>query len=86
LLRFIQGYQEANEETPSFDKMRAGIGATSKSIVHHLLNALEERGYIWRTEKWKWGGRSGRAIEILYPVPIPRAPDGAPLYFVEIGG
>jgi len=74
LLRYICGYQEAHGRAPTFDDLEAiGIG---RQNAHERMVALEEQGYI-RRQPCK-----ARAIEVLRPVPVPRAPDGAPLYIV----
>ena len=49
LLDFIKKYQaENNGVSPSFDEMRQEMGLASKSGVHRLMQALEERGHITR--------------------------------------
>jgi repressor LexA len=44
---------------PSFDEMKEALDLKSKSGIHRLITALEERGYIRRMEK------RARAIEVL---------------------
>jgi SOS-response transcriptional repressor LexA len=44
---------------PSFDEMRIAMGLHSKSGVHRLVCAIEERGYIRRI------GYRARAIEVI---------------------
>lgn len=48
LLSFIRSYVEENGIPPSFDEMRIFAGLRSKSGIHRLLTALEERGHIFR--------------------------------------
>lgn len=61
-LLFFIGDRIANTGVaPSFDQMREHLGLKSKSGVHRLLAALEERGRIRRLP-----GRA-RAIEIVEP-------------------
>ena len=49
LLRFIKAHLEANDGVaPSFDEMKAALNLVSKSGIHRLLTALEDRGYIYR--------------------------------------
>ncbi|MGE4302481.1 MAG: hypothetical protein AB7E24_00435 [Novosphingobium sp.] len=76
LLRFIQGHIAAKGKAPTFVEMCAGIGAPNKSTVARLLDCLEARGRIRR------GPGRPRAIAVLEPLAIPRAPDGAPLFSV----
>ena len=63
LLDFLKTYQEANEHAPSFDEMKDAIGLKSKSGIHRLVSALEERGHIRRL------ANRARAIEILSDSP-----------------
>lgn len=48
LLDFIKESIQATGSPPSFEAMASGVGLASKSGVHRLLGALEERGYITR--------------------------------------
>ena len=59
LLTYLIDYQAEKVITPSFDEMRAAIGLASKSGIHRLVSALEERGYIRKL------ANKARAIEIL---------------------
>lgn len=66
LLQFIQERLATSGVSPSFDEMKDALGLKSKSGVHRLINALEERGFIRRM------ANRARAIEIL------KTPDLAP--------
>jgi SOS-response transcriptional repressor LexA len=77
-LRFIAGYIEAKGRAPSVAEIRAGANTRGHQRTFDLLNALQERGHITRIQ-----GKA-RSIEVLRPVTIPRSPEGAPLYFVEV--
>jgi SOS-response transcriptional repressor LexA len=79
-LRFVVGFQAANGFSPCFSEIADGIGVKSKRNVAELLDGLEERGAIRRL------CNRARAIEVLVPIAIPRAPDGAPLHSVRIEG
>ena len=59
LLSYLIDYQAEKDITPSFDEMRAAIGLASKSGIHRLVSALEERGYIRKLPN------RARAIKIL---------------------
>lgn len=49
LLRFIDGYiKDSGGVSPSFEDMRAAVHLSSKSGIHRMLTALDERGYIKR--------------------------------------
>ena len=59
LLKFIIDYQKLNNVTPSFDEMKDGLDLKSKSGIHRIVSALEERGYIKKLNN------RARAIEIV---------------------
>lgn len=59
LLLFIQERLTSSGVSPSFDEMKDALGLKSKSGVHRLINALEERGFIRRMPN------RARALEIL---------------------
>lgn len=64
LLAFIGQFQDENNGvSPSFEEMKEGLGLHSKSGVHRLIEALEERGRITRRHN------RARAIEILGEAP-----------------
>ena len=48
LLLFIHKRLSADGVSPSFDEMKEALGLASKSGVHRLVSALEERGFIRR--------------------------------------
>ena len=55
-LRFIIEYVEENDGvSPCFDEIGDAIGLRSKSGIHRLLSALEDRGFISRL-KHKYRG------------------------------
>ncbi|MDG1030958.1 MAG: repressor LexA, partial [Alphaproteobacteria bacterium] len=59
LLAFLVASLQKSDVTPSFDEMKEAVGLASKSGIHRLVTALEERGYIRRL------ANKARAIEIL---------------------
>ena len=59
LLNFLKEYQSEFDHAPSFDEMKNAIGLKSKSGIHRLVSALEERGHIRRL------ANRARAIEII---------------------
>lgn len=75
-LRYIQFCLEKYRIAPTVDELRIGLGLASKNGAHRLLTGLEERGHIRALPA------RARAIEVLQPIAIPRAPDGAPLRFI----
>lgn len=81
-LRFIAGYQAAKGYSPSYSEIAVGIGLTAKckARVCEIMTSLQERGAVRQL-----AGRR-RAIDVIIPIAIPRAPDGEPLHFIRIGG
>jgi len=59
LLLFIHGRLQKEAIPPSYDEMKDALGLHSKSGIHRLVNALEERGFLKRLPY------RARAIEIL---------------------
>jgi len=59
LLKFINGRLAEDGVSPSFDEMREALDLKSKSGVHRLISALEERGFIRRLPN------RARALEVL---------------------
>lgn len=49
LLDYIRAYGKKNKgRTPSYDEMRRAMVLKSKSGIHRMVKALEERGHIYR--------------------------------------
>jgi repressor LexA len=59
LLLFIDNRLKESGISPSFDEMREALDLKSKSGVHRLISALEERGFIRRLPN------RARALEVL---------------------
>jgi repressor LexA len=60
LLAYLSEHIAAHDGiSPTFEEMRIGIGASSKSQISHLLSSLEEKGRITRLYN-RW-----RAIQIV---------------------
>ncbi|GAA3796015.1 transcriptional repressor LexA [Qipengyuania pelagi] len=59
LIRFIQTRLEETGISPSFEEMKEALDLKSKSGVHRLISALEERGFIRRLPN------RARALEVL---------------------
>jgi len=59
LLDFIRQRVEVDGVPPSFDEMKDALDLKSKSGIHRLITALEERGFIRRL------AHRARALEIL---------------------
>jgi len=69
LLEFIQARVQKDGVPPSFDEMKEALDLRSKSGIHRLITALEERGFIRRL------AHKARALEI---VKLPESMGGAP--------
>lgn len=59
LLLFIDERIQATGVSPSFDEMKDALNLASKSGIHRLITALEERGFIRRL------AHRARALEVL---------------------
>ena len=59
LLMFIHERVRESGIPPSFDEMKDALDLKSKSGIHRLITALEERGFLRRLEK------RARALEII---------------------
>ncbi|MEL6317499.1 MAG: transcriptional repressor LexA [Pseudomonadota bacterium] len=69
LLVFINERIRSDGVSPSFDEMKDALDLKSKSGIHRLITALEERGYIRRLP------HRARALEVLR-LPENMAPPG----------
>ena len=65
LLTYINGHLAQTGVSPSFEEMKDALELKSKSGVHRLISALEERGFIRRL------ANRARALEVL------KMPDGS---------
>ena len=59
LITFIQNKLEESGISPSFEEMKDALDLKSKSGVHRLISALEERGFIRRLPN------RARALEVI---------------------
>ena len=66
LLGFIDRHLKETGFSPSFDEMKDALDLRSKSGIHRLISALEERGFLSRRH------HRARALEVL------RLPEHAP--------
>lgn len=79
VLRYVAGYLDAHGGiSPSYQEIGDALGINSKFNVSRKINGLEAAGALRRLRG------TFRAIDLLDTVPIPRTPEGAPLYFVRI--
>ena len=68
LLVFIDRHLRQTGFSPSFDEMKLALGLRSKSGIHRLISALEERQFLGRRH------HRARALEVLR---LPDAPEPA---------
>ena len=59
LLNYISTFQSRNGVTPSYEEMKDALALKSKSGIHRLVLALEERGFVKRL------AHKARALEII---------------------
>jgi repressor LexA len=72
LLQFIHDRLTQSGVSPSFDEMREALDLKSKSGVHRLISALEERQFIRRLPN------RARALEVIKMPEVSTAPAIAP--------
>jgi repressor LexA len=77
LLLYIDGRLSETGVSPSFEEMKEALDLKSKSGVHRLISALEERGFIRRL------ANRARALEVLKVPETKSAPAGAPVRIPE---
>ncbi len=59
LLLFIDGYVKRHGTAPSFEEMKQAVNLKSKSGIHRLVTALDERGFLRRL------AHRARALEVV---------------------
>jgi repressor LexA len=59
LLSFIDGHLKETGVSPSFEEMKDALNLRSKSGIHRLISALEERGFLRRHH------HRARALEVV---------------------
>ncbi|HWT12473.1 MAG TPA: transcriptional repressor LexA [Allosphingosinicella sp.] len=72
LLQYIDRQLSATGVSPSFEEMKEALDLKSKSGVHRLISALEERGFIRRL------ANRARALEVVRMPDMKPAQSGAP--------
>ena len=70
LLMFINKRLNDDGVSPSFDEMKEALDLASKSGIHRLITALEERGFLRRL------AHRARALEVL-KLPESAVPQGS---------
>ena len=59
LFVYLSDYISSNDISPSFEEMKNAVNLKSKSGIHRLISALEERGFIKRL------AHKARALEVV---------------------
>ncbi|MGC8531711.1 MAG: transcriptional repressor LexA [Acidiphilium sp.] len=72
LLAFIDQHLRQTGCSPSFEEMKDAIGLKSKSGIHRLISALEERGFLRRHR------HRARALEVVR-LPADAVPQSRPI-------
>ena len=75
LLSFIDRHLRQTGFSPSFDEMKDALNLRSKSGIHRLISALEERGFLSRRH------HRARALEVLR---LPEQPGIQPGAAIEV--
>ena len=78
LLNFIHERLSKTGVSPSFDEMREALDLKSKSGVHRLISALEERQFIRRLPNRARALEVVRMPEVAAPTPLPAARPAIP--------
>lgn len=79
LLMLIHDRLKEDGVAPSFEEMKVALELKSKSGIHRLINALEERGFIRRLPN------RARALEVI-KLPEDEEPGGANIFKPDFGG
>ena len=77
LLTFIDAHLKTTGFSPSFEEMKEALQLRSKSGIHRLISALEERGFLRRRhhraralEVTRLPNEAGRELAVVAPVPF----------------
>ena len=77
LLTFIDAHLKATGFSPSFEEMKEALQLRSKSGIHRLISALEERGFLRRRhhraralEVTRLPNEAGRELDVAAPAPF----------------
>ncbi|HKZ82355.1 MAG TPA: transcriptional repressor LexA [Anaerolineae bacterium] len=66
VLSFIETFIASNRYPPTYEEIRRGLGLSTKSLVNHHLNALEEAGVIERDRLTSRGLRlAGQSVHMV---------------------
>ena len=80
LLMFIDQHLRTTGFSPSFEEMKAALDLKSKSGIHRLISALEERGFLARRR------HRARALEVVRLPGVPLPAEEAAEPEAQLGG
>jgi hypothetical protein len=81
VLRFITGFELKHGRCPSHKEVADGACGGDDGLADGVIRWLIIDGRVRRLLRSR-----DRKLQVLKPVPVPRAPDGEPLHVVRIGG
>ncbi len=79
-VRFITGFELKHGRSPSTADLADGQFDGSQATAEYVVRSLVIEGRLRRAPHSR-----NRKLQVLQPVPVPRAPDGEPLHLVRIG-
>lgn len=85
-LDYIKAFIEKNNYSPSLNEIAIGIGITSRGVAHRYVNALIEKGYLYKHPNSQRGLEVIESIENHQSLSIPflgKIAAGLPLEAIE---
>ena len=79
-LRFITGFELKHGRSPNPDELSDGVFGGDDGLADIAIRLLVNEGRLRRAPHSR-----RRKLQVLHPMPVPRAPDGEPLHFVRKG-
>ena len=67
MFAFIEAFVEENGYPPTYEEIRVALGISTKSLVHHHMDALEGAGYLARMPNTPRGIRLLRSKTLHVP-------------------
>ena len=80
-LRFITGFEMKHGRSPNHDEVSDGAFDGDDGLADYVIRSLVNEGSLRRLPHSRH-----RKLQVLKPVPVPRAPDGEPLHLVRSWG
>lgn len=79
-LRFITGFEMKHGRCPSNEELAEEAFGRDEGLADYIIRTLIRDGSLRRAPL-----SNDRKLQVLKPIPVPRAPDGEPLHFIPIG-